>query len=149
MGIEKDLISIKSLGNLIFWHEEIIELIRFKSQSGLVPNTNDGFYKTIGFKPTFYSAHSAKVNQKDIHIIAFTKITKDYRPITKIMGLREETKEINLPPLEKYEYILGSIITRHINEIIAQVISSDDFDQNSLAMGLFVLRVKAEKALFE
>lgn len=148
MKIGKDSIEITNLGHLIFWHEEIIELIRFKSQPGLVPNTNDGFYKTIGFKPTFYSAHSAKVNQKDIHIIAFTNITKDYTPVTKIMGLTTGTKEINSPHPEKYEYILGSIITRHIDEIIDQV-SSDNFDQNYLAMELFALRVKTEKVLFE
>ncbi|MEM1172268.1 MAG: hypothetical protein AAGJ08_25110 [Cyanobacteria bacterium P01_H01_bin.35] len=134
-------VSVDSVSGLVFWHEEIFDLIRHKSPIGAVPQTNENFYKEVGFKPTFYSLHIATIDSKKNHLIAFTRIEKDCSTIHKIMGLVDNDNSSNLQEKESYRPIVGKIICAELESRIDHIVrKEDDFSLSHISMQLFALR---------
>ncbi|NEO56911.1 MAG: hypothetical protein F6K54_29865 [Okeania sp. SIO3B5] len=146
MPLKQVPVTLTNLGDLIFWHEEILDFIRLESSPGTIPTTNRDFYDLIGFKPTFYSIHTAKIHEEEIRIIAFTRIKRNYYPETKIMVLRES----GIPVNEKYKFTLNTMVTSYMNNAIDSGVSEKLFDQNYIAMKLYLGReMMQEKILRE
>ncbi|NES06230.1 MAG: hypothetical protein F6K22_27515 [Okeania sp. SIO2F4] len=138
----KDLqIDIKHLGELVFWHEEILDLLRHESRPGTIPNTNEKLYKLIGFKPTFYSLHTVKINEYQMRVIALTKIQEDYNLIHRIISLIDKQEESNFKNKGIYKSIISNIVTNHIETEISSVLDDkDEFPLTFVSMRMYALR---------
>ncbi len=133
MPYNKDEIKIIQLGNIIFWHEEILQLIN--DERGISRSTEE-HYKDIGFKPDFYSFHLAEVNEIRHKILAFTSFINQ-------SNMRIQTKvEILINTISQTaQNLLEITIGEYINDTISRSLDAPEkFNQTSLGLALLDVR---------
>ena len=138
MNIIREPVRILYLGSIIFWHEEILNLIHHECPQ--FPASIEEGYNAIGFKPTFYSIHLAEVNKVKCKIFAFTAVETGEEE-----NIYTEMFILDFPVLSiESQLVLDRIIGDHIVDSLLRVatesVLGETFDQAVVSMKLFALR---------
>ena len=131
-------IIIKKTGEIIFWHEEMInlihKLIRSRKINASLPQAIAHFYLYIGFEPTFYSVHTLEINRRDIQGIVFTNVSKERAFKHHVMVL---SKTLGGYMKKESRMLLEKNLTQSIEEGVVRSLEGKDlFSQTAISISL-------------
>ncbi|NET44871.1 hypothetical protein [Okeania sp. SIO2B3] len=137
MIFNKENPKIIHLGNIIFWHEEILDFI--SQECGVSASKEEG-YTSIGFKPDFYSFHLAEIDKIRHKIFAFTIL----HPLENSEKIHTAIMFLNKSSSSESQIIIGKTIVDYINECIAKVLNSQEEVFGQTLLGIRLLDIRRE-----